>query len=113
MLAALGLTASPLRAFAPCEMQEQAAHAHAMPEAIPVQHGHAMHAVPQPTEGPAEDAPQSRPCLDLTHCAVMAWTPLATRIPQAVVHVGRLVPEPSSRLSSIGRTIDTPPPKRA
>lgn len=131
VLAVVGLTAAPLRAFVPCEMQPQAAvvtherasaeaadphaghHGHMLPAAAAGHDAHAMPVAASAAGVPVPDGQRPGPCLDLTHCAVMAWTPLAARFPQAVVRVMRRIAEPDTRLSSVGRSIDTPPPKRA
>lgn len=108
--------ASPLRAFAACEMQGvQAAHAahdahdaHAMHHAAPT---HEHDVAPASTDAP-ESGRTPAPCLDLTHCAVLAWTPVAPRVPSVVVEVERRIIAPDASLRSVGRSIDTPPPKR-
>lgn len=122
LLAVVGLTAAPLRAFPPCEMQARVAaehdvHAeHNVHAAHDAHAAHAMHMsglAPQSDETPSPNAEHPGPCLDLTHCAVVGWTPVGTRLPQGLVQVTRRIAEPDARWSSVGRSIDTPPPKRA
>lgn len=62
----------------------------------------------------SDDAPPPlhERCPDLAHCAVMAWTPRPPAVPAVLAAPSSRVGGADARLMSVGRAIDTPPPKR-
>jgi hypothetical protein len=112
-LAVLGLLGSTVRPLLACTMaapeprvEALAADAHAA-DAHAAHHGD--HSAPTDAD---TSAPAHERCPDLAHCAVPAWTPETPALPTGAVRLAVRVRGPESRPVSVGRPIDTPPPKR-
>lgn len=119
VLAALGLLASSGRTLLACTMPgaepasveaEADPHAHHHAAAVPA--AESMSEQAQRTQHDDAPPPQHERCPDLAHCAVMAWTPLPPVVPAVLAAPSSNVGSADARLMSVGRAIDTPPPKR-
>ena len=116
-LAAWGLLALPLRSLAACPMQEPAAAAAATGATAALdEHGeHAGHEMPAgPSDGAGDHhGPTHDVCPDVAHCAAALLRDRGPELPQGGLACADVASQAGDRLSSVGRTLDTPPPKRS